>query len=256
MKTPKYFYRVTESGEPVPGTLARLDKKPITGKWKQIKSVCCTEACPDCEPLDTTPGDTFSLRYWSNGVTEDVDVVSATNSSSVVGNQITLYTGQTHTIAVIRVPNLYGYEPYEQLYYGQGAYNTSILDYAEDPEDSNYWLVTISIEFYPYAPYDLLIERGVFVQNNLPIDDVFVTIDSTVRLFNSQYRVAYQEHSVITYRFEFTAPPSTDYDIKFYWNNVLVHSVTNQSSQNLSIASTSITGFKFDKVTIDPSPIE
>jgi hypothetical protein len=44
MKTPKYFYRVTETGEPVPGTLARLKGKPDTGKWVEVKAVCCTPA--------------------------------------------------------------------------------------------------------------------------------------------------------------------------------------------------------------------
>jgi len=54
MKTPKYFYRVTERGEPIPGTLARLNKKPETGKWVEVKSVCCTPEsieCPECPPV-------------------------------------------------------------------------------------------------------------------------------------------------------------------------------------------------------------
>jgi hypothetical protein len=256
MKTPKYFYRVTESGEPVPGTLARLDKKPITGKWKEIKSVCCTEECGPVE--DTTAGDSFDLFIWSNGVqTAPTEIISATNSFSVVGNTITLYNGKTSTIVDFKFPKVNGIEPYEQFNFGQGSYNMGILDYIEDPEDSNYWITKIIIEFAPYSvPAFAQPLASIYAESNLPIDDIFITTggDSSVRLFDGNYKMLYPYHSAITCFVEFMATPTINYDVNFWWQGVIVHTIANQSTQSLSFNSGVVTGAKFDKITIDPVP--
>lgn len=44
---PKYFYRITNSGEPIPGTLVRLPALPKTGRWREVHNLCCEEPCLD-----------------------------------------------------------------------------------------------------------------------------------------------------------------------------------------------------------------
>lgn len=50
----RYFYKVTEKGVPIAGTLATYYEKPKTGKWMEVKKNCCIEEvtcpeCPECE---------------------------------------------------------------------------------------------------------------------------------------------------------------------------------------------------------------
>lgn len=44
----KYFYRTDKNKNPIPGTLARLPKKPETGSWVEVTNTCCGSG--SCEP--------------------------------------------------------------------------------------------------------------------------------------------------------------------------------------------------------------
>lgn len=58
MKNPKVYYRIDGQGNPIPGTLARLSKKPITGLWRELTNICCETATvcnTACEEAGVTP---------------------------------------------------------------------------------------------------------------------------------------------------------------------------------------------------------
>lgn len=56
MKANKYFYKIDNQGNPIPGTLARFNRKPKQGQWVEVANVCCPN--PNCE--SSTP----TLNWW------------------------------------------------------------------------------------------------------------------------------------------------------------------------------------------------
>lgn len=251
MKTPKYFYRVTEAGEPIPGTLARLDKKPITGKWKEIKSVCCT---PECGPVpeEPTAGYTITLQHFNNGYTEDLEIVAVDDNvfSQPAPNQIILKAGKESAVIEFTLPGTNSLDP--DAIISMDEWNMGFIDYSDNGDGT--WNVVAVVG----TQYDLTMNLPAYVKvtNMLP-EDVYVGIwNRYVFLPNTTPSTeVVHDHSAATLSFYFPAgAPVGTYDIQFWWRDSIVDQETAISGQSYSMNSNTITGLAFDRIVIVPTP--
>lgn len=44
----KYYYKINREGNPIAGSNISRFSKPVVGKWKEIKNVCCEEEFTNC----------------------------------------------------------------------------------------------------------------------------------------------------------------------------------------------------------------
>lgn len=251
MKTPKYFYRVTEAGEPIPGTLARLDKKPITGKWKEIKSVCCTEECGPV-PEEPTAGYEITLNHFNNGYTEALEIVGIDDNvfSQPAPNQIILKAGKESAVIQFLLPATNSQDP--DTIISMDEWNMGFIDYV-DNEDGT-WTVTAVVG----TQYNLTMNLPAFVRVRCMLgEDVYVGIWNRYVFLNSftESTEVVNDHSAATLRFYFpNGAPVGTYDIQFWWRDAIVDQEVAVSGQTYTMNSNTITGLAFDRIVIVPTP--
>ena len=102
----RFFYQLDYKNDPIPGTLARFNRKPVHGKWVEVANQCCPQ--PNCiEPEPEMQTITFNyltpdvIVYKVHLIGEQGQGVYVTDNLDEINVQRTLEIPKTGTYTVV-----------------------------------------------------------------------------------------------------------------------------------------------------------